>query len=97
MLNQSVLVGRVKDLIFSENGVTRISVSVPRSFKNENGEYDIDILNCIVSKFLASKGSTYLKVGDLIGIKGRLQVQDNLMELVAEKITFLSTNNSESN
>lgn len=47
MLNQTVLVGRlVKDpeLNETENGnkVTNITLAVPRSYKNADGEYDTD-------------------------------------------------------
>ena len=47
MLNQSVLVGRVvrdPELKETENGnkVTNLTLAVPRSYKNVNGEYDTD-------------------------------------------------------
>ena len=47
MLNQSVIVGRVvrdPELKETENGnkVTNLTLAVPRSYKNINGEYDTD-------------------------------------------------------
>lgn len=47
MLNQTVLVGRLvsdPELRETENGnkVTNVTLAVPRSFKNINGEYDTD-------------------------------------------------------
>ena len=46
MLNQAVLVGRIvqePELKDTEKGkVTNITLAVPRSFKNSNGEYDTD-------------------------------------------------------
>ena len=46
MLNQAVLVGRIAtdpELKDTEKGkVTNITLAVPRSFKNSNGEYDTD-------------------------------------------------------
>ena len=47
MLNQVVLVGRlVKDpeLVETENNkkISRITIAIPRSFKNMNGEYETD-------------------------------------------------------
>lgn len=47
MLNQTVLVGRLvsdPELRETENGnkVTNVTLAVPRSFKNVNGEYDTD-------------------------------------------------------
>lgn len=93
MLNQSVLVGRIttinKD---SEDNKINVTISVPRNYKNENGEYETDMINCTLWKSIASNVNEYCHVGDLIGIKGRIQTtKDNVMELVAEKVTMLAT------
>lgn len=108
MLNQAVIVGRiVKDpeLRETENGnkVTNIVLAVPRSFKNSEGEYETDFISCVLWKGIAESTTEYCKKGDLVGIKGRLQsrkIEDvektrTVMELVAEKVTFLSTKKHE--
>lgn len=105
MLNQTVLVGRlVKDPELREtdsgNKVTNITLAVPRSYKNVNGEYETDFISCVLWKGIAENTATYVKQGDLIGVKGRLQTRTieteeipkhNTIELVAEKVTFLSS------
>lgn len=105
MLNQAVLVGRiVKDpeLKKTESGnkVTNITLAVPRSFKNSNGEYDSDFISCVLWKGVAESAVEYCKKGDLVGIKGRIQsrvaeIDENTkrqyIEVVAEKVTFLSS------
>lgn len=112
MLNQTVLVGRlVKDpeLKETESGkkLTTLTVAVPRSYKNTEGEYDTDFIQCVLWNGVAENTSEYCKKGDLIGIKGRLQTDKYekdgetryTMNVVAEKVTFLSngrqTNNTE--
>ena len=50
MLNQAVLVGRIvkePELKITESGkkVSNITLAVPRSFKNSNGEYDTDFIS----------------------------------------------------
>ena len=45
MLNQVVVVGRIYSM---ENG--ELVMAVPRSFKNENGEYDTDYIEVRLSK-----------------------------------------------
>ena len=103
MLNQTVIVGRlIKDpeLNETENGnkVTNITLAVPRSFKNVNGEYDTDFVKCTMWSGVAENTSEYCKQGDLIGIKGRIQTRviekDNskqtIQEVIAEKVTFLA-------
>lgn len=109
MLNQTVLVGRlVKDpeLRETDNGnkVTNITLAVPRSYKNLNGEYDTDFIPCILWKGIAENTVEYVKKGDLIGVKGHIQTRSieledeskrNVTEVVAEKVTFLSSKTRE--
>lgn len=74
MLNQAVLVGRIvqnPELRETENGkkLTRITLAVPRSFKNSNGEYETDFISCVMWKGVAENTVEYCKQGDLVGIK----------------------------
>ena len=99
MLNQLVIVGRivrdpeVKEL---DNGkkVSNITLAVARSYKNENGEYDTDFINCTLWGGIAENTANYCKKGDMVGLKGRLQTRidenENKLEIVAEKLTFLT-------
>lgn len=109
MLNQTVIVGRlVKDPELNEtekgNKVTNITLAVPRSFKNVNGEYDTDFISCILWRGVAENTVEYCKKGDLLGVKGRIQTRNieledetkrQLVEVVAEKVTFLSSKKAE--
>ncbi len=109
MLNQTVIVGRLvrdPELRETETGkkITNITLAVPRSYKNVNGEYDTDFISCILWQGVAENTVNYIKKGDLLGIKGRVQsrvieededVRKNVMEIVAEKVTFLSSNKTE--
>lgn len=105
MLNQVVLVGRltkeveVKEL---EDGkkVGYINLAIPRSLKNADGEYETDFINCTLWNGVASSVSDYCKKGDIVGVKGRLQsesIDDEdgtkkyVINLIAEKVTFLSS------
>ena len=105
MLNHAVLIGRiVKDpeLKSTEKGkVANITLAVPRSFKNSNGEYDADFISCVLWKGVAESTVEYCKKGDLVGVKGRIQTRNvelddethkQFVEVVAEKVTFLSSN-----
>lgn len=104
MLNQTVLVGRLTrdpELYETENGnkMTRLTLAVPRSYKNVDGEYDTDFINCKLWKGVAESTAEYCKKGDLVGLKGRLQSgsyeneqgTQYFTEVVAEKVTFLSS------
>ena len=90
MLNQVVVVGRIYSM---ENG--KLVIAVPRSVKNENGEYETDYIEVRLSNNIASNVSTYCEKGDLVGIKGKLESDVNRMFVIAEKVTFLSSRNKD--
>ncbi len=95
MLNQTVLVGRLVETPTIEKNKeirgTNIKLAIPRSYKNTEGDYDTDFITCLVWGGIADNVTEYCKKGDLIGVKGRLEQQDNNAVVVAEKITFLSS------
>ena len=108
MLNQTVIVGRLvntPELRETESGkkVSNVTVAVPRSFKNTSGEYETDFISCVLWKGVAESTATYCKKGDLVGVRGRLQTREyevedgmkKVVELVAEKVTFLSSKRQE--
>ena len=103
MLNQIVIVGRlVRDLELRETDggkkVTNITLAVPRSYKNLNGEYETDYIDCVLWTGIAENTTEYCKKGDILGLKGRVQTRiyetdekkKYVTEVVAEKVTFLS-------
>ena len=108
MLNQIVIVGRLvrkPELNETENGkkVSTITLAVPRSFKNMQGEYDVDFIDCTLWETVASSTVEYCNKGDIIGVKGRIQsrviekeeTKKTIMEVIAEKVTFLSSKSKE--
>lgn len=99
MLNQLVLVGRLVTEVGKKGKVdglevTQVKVAIPRSYKNENGEYETDILPVMLTGNIAENTAEYCKKGDIIGIKGRVQQDQDSKHsyILAEKITFLSSN-----
>ena len=109
MLNQTVIVGRiVKDpeVIETDNGkkVANVTLAIPRSYKNKDGEYDTDFVDCTLWGGIAENTAEHCKKGDLVGVKGRLETdlyekEDGstvkTTKLVAEKVTFLSSKSKE--
>ena len=105
MLNQVILVGRLvrtPELLLTESGkkMSLVTLAVNRGFKNQNGEYDTDFLDCTLWTSVAENTAEYCKTGDVIGVRGRLQtrlIEDDegikykKVEVVAEKVTFLSS------
>lgn len=108
MLNQIVLVGRMTRNITvnkSSNGtkVATISLAIPRSFKNSEGIYDTDFVDCVLFDNVAENTAEYCNKGDIVGVKGRIQSRiveegdkkENTIEIIAEKVTFLSSKKTE--
>lgn len=96
MLNQIVLVGRLvsdPEIKETENGnkVSVITLAVPRSYKNMNGEYDTDFIPVRLFHQVADTTTEYCRKGDLVGIKGRVaRLSGKDLEIIGEKVTFLS-------
>lgn len=111
MLNQVVLVGKLKDdPILKEtvngNKVSKVVLEVERSYKNNNGEYEVDDIACTLWKGMAEQLSQHGLKGSLVAIKGRIQTNSyenkegnrvNFSEIIAEKISFLGPVKEEKN
>ena len=90
-MNQMILVGRLIDDPKTEENKTIVTVSVPASVKDENGEYPVDAIEIELFDNIAKNTAEYCKKGDVIGVKGRIQKRDDKpMKIVAEKVTFLT-------
>lgn len=94
MLNQIVLVGRlvqdpeIKEL---ENKKGYITLAVSRSYKNANGEYDTDLIPITLFNSIVENTKAYCKKGDMVGVRGRIECENDKINLIAEKISFLSS------
>lgn len=96
MLNQVIIVGRVVEEPTikekeDEKKLCTITLAVPRSYKNVNGEYDVDFIPCILWNAIAQNTVEYVRKGDVVAIKGRIQTNDNQINIIAEKVTFLAS------
>lgn len=92
MLNQAILVGRVGSFEELNEKTALMDLVITRSYKNEKTkEYDIDTVKVEINGNLKANTLEYVVKGDLVGIKGRLENQDNEIIVIAEKVTFLST------
>lgn len=106
MLNQVVLVGRLvkkPELREAENKskYAYITLAVPRSFKNADGKYESDFIDCVLWNNIAINTADYCDKGNIIGIRGRIQSRivenqdknnEKVTEVICERVTFLSSN-----
>ena len=78
MFNTVILVGRLvrdPELQLTDTGKKRsyITLAVSRGYKNQNGEYETDFLDCTLWTGIAENTAEYCKSGDVVGVKGKLQ------------------------
>lgn len=108
-MNKVCLTGRITkniELKYNQNNVaiTSFTLAVTRKFKNQNGEYESDFINCIAYKSTAELLSKYVKKGDLLGIEGRIQTRNYekdekrvyVTEVIVDSIDFLQSRKDES-
>ena len=96
MLNNVILVGRLVNkptIERIENGkeISRITLAVQRALKNTDRENETDFIPVELYEGIAEKTTEYCHKGDVIGVKGRLQIKEDKLIVMAEKVTFLSS------
>jgi single-strand DNA-binding protein len=105
MINQVTLVGRLTrdpELKKTAEGtaVTHITLAVNRPFRNHNGEFETDFVQCTIWRKAAENTCQYCRKGTVVGVTGRLQSRNYenkegkrvyVTEVVTETIRFLST------
>ena len=96
------LIGRfIEDPIYDEKlKLISIKVAVMRSYKNDEGVYETDIIPIRLHNQLAEHTADYCKKGDIAGIKGRLETDPNVLGtlfVTVDSITFLASKTEENN
>lgn len=91
MINQVILIGKVIESVKLEDNKSKLKIEVKRSFKNSNGIYESDEIECTLWNMIATNTLEYIQIRDIVVVKGRLQVIDNQLEVIAEKISFISS------
>ena len=79
-MNKVILMGRLtKDIEMRQtpNGVSlvRFSIAVTRRFKNSNGEYDADFINCVAWRKTGEFIARYFQKGSMIAVVGSIQTR----------------------
>lgn len=103
MLNQCILIGKVKKLpvikqTTNGNSVAQLILECDRNFRNSDGTLSQDLFQVTLWKGIAEECVAACKENDLIAIKGRLQASTYETEkhklfynaeVIAEKVSFL--------
>lgn len=81
MINNVTLIGRLTrdaELRYTPSNIAiaQFNVACNRNFKNANGEYDADFINCVMWREQAERFCNWTKKGMLVGIVGRIQTRN---------------------
>lgn len=93
MLNQFILVGKINDLpsIVGDDQY-ELRIELVQNYKNDDGHYVESYIDVILTARMTTNLENYCKVGDLIGVKGYIDRDNELgMVLKGTKVTFLSS------
>ena len=95
MNNQVILIGRIVNELTIDNDTKNceITIAISRAFKNEDGIYETDYIPVTLKGNIAKNVVEYCKKGDLIAIKGRIEKINEPMQIIADKVSFLSSKN----
>ena len=107
-MNKAILVGRLtRDAELRTTGsgtsVCSFTLAVNRRFKNADGNYDADFINCVAWRAQAEFISKQFKKGDMFGIVGNLQTRTYekdgnktyITEVVVEEVNFVGGKKSD--
>ncbi|MDD3130179.1 MAG: hypothetical protein PHW21_07410 [Candidatus Izemoplasmatales bacterium] len=85
MLNQVILVGRVNKL---DKLAGIVSIDIKRQNCKESDLIPVSIVEGLMDNVLE-----YLKEGATIGVKASLNIDNNILRIVGDKVTFINTKN----
>jgi hypothetical protein len=85
MLNQVILVGRV-------NRIDKLAEIVSIDIIRPNDK-DSDLIPVILNEGLIDSVLKYLTEGSTIGVKASLNIDNNILRIRGEKVTFINSKN----
>ena len=91
-MNQVVIIGRLNNIEMVDDLVLmNLTYSRPLDYEHENEQPIIDIIPIITS--IKNDYLNNLKQGDLVGVKGKVEIYNDKLVIRGEKLTVLSLNN----
>lgn len=106
-MNKAILVGRLtKDPELKTTGsgvsVCSFTIAVNRRFRNAEGNYDADFINCVAWRQQAEFLSKFFSKGRMVGLVGSIQTRSYdrdgqrvyVTEVVADEISFVDSKSS---
>lgn len=110
-MNKVCLTGRITkdpEIRYTANNiaVATFSLAVNRNFKNADGNYDADFINCVAFRNTAELLGKYVHKGDQLGIEGHIQTRNYddkdgkkvyITEVMVDSLDFLQSKKEQTN
>ncbi len=110
-MNKVILIGRTtKEVVARQtpNGVdiANFTLAVQRKFRNADGEYETDFINCVAWRKAAELIRDYVKKGDRVAVVGEIQTRNYeandgtrryVTEVVVNETHFVETKGTQNN
>ena len=80
-MNKVILIGRVTKSLelkttTSGTAVASFTLAINRDYKNADGNYDADFINCVAFKATAETLSKYVGKGDRVAVTGKISTRN---------------------
>jgi len=85
VLNQVIIVGRVNKL---DKLAGIVTINIKRPNEEDSDLIPVSLTDCLMESVLE-----YLKEGATIGVKASLNIDNNILRIVGDKVTFINTKN----
>lgn len=108
MMNKAIIIGRLtRDPELKTTGsgtsVCSFTMAVNRRFKNADGNYEADFINCVAWRQQAELIAKHFKKGDMFGIVGSIQTRSYdrdgikvyVTEIVVDEVNFVGNSKAD--
>lgn len=89
-MNHSMIVGKISEFNVIDQSNANISIAVPRTVNNDKSVVT-DLIPCLLTGNISTTFVEHCQVGDVVGVRGRLQVDNKILHLLVDRITFLNS------
>ncbi|MBR0386073.1 MAG: single-stranded DNA-binding protein [Erysipelotrichaceae bacterium] len=94
MLNQVIMIGKVssfpqrneKDFVLAS-----FTMEVERPYCEPDGSHRIDVFPVVLWRGVADVISEKHHLGEVVAVKGRLEMNNGIMEIIAERVSFITS------
>ncbi len=86
-MNRVIILGRITKLELKEKELY-LTIAVNKYFRNEKGEYENNLIPCLLRGSIATTTQEHCSKGDFIGINGSLESKEDKLYVLVDKVSL---------